>query len=118
MLWGLRDKGLYARFLKCDFWLGYLVFLGYVVSKEDIMVNLIKVKVVLDWSRPTSPIKIWSFISFSCYYRQFLEGLSTITAPLARLTQNNIALQWFDECKASFQKIKALLTSTLSQPYM
>lgn len=33
-------------------------------------------------------------------------------APLTRLTQKNVVFQWSDKCEESFQKLKALLTST------
>ena len=32
----LREHQLYAKFLKCEFWLDNVVFLGHVVSKDGI----------------------------------------------------------------------------------
>ena len=32
----LREHQLYAKFSKCEFWLDHVVFLGHVVSKNDI----------------------------------------------------------------------------------
>lgn len=37
----LRDK-LYAKFSKCEFWLDKIVFLGYVISANDIYVDPFK----------------------------------------------------------------------------
>ena len=34
-----RGKKLYAKFSKCEFWLGKVTFLGHVVSKEGIFVD-------------------------------------------------------------------------------
>ena len=36
----LKEKKLYAKFSKCEFWLSLVEFLGHVVSKEGIMVTL------------------------------------------------------------------------------
>ena len=44
----LREKELYAKFSKCEFWLESVAFLGHVVTKDGIMVDLTKVAVVRD----------------------------------------------------------------------
>ena len=38
----LRDRQLYAKFSKCEFWLNKVVFLGHVISRADIFVDLRK----------------------------------------------------------------------------
>jgi hypothetical protein len=35
----LREKRLYAKFSKCEFWLDKVIFLGHVVSKDSILVS-------------------------------------------------------------------------------
>ena len=35
----LRDKKLYAKFSKCDFWLDRVVFLGHIISSRGIQVD-------------------------------------------------------------------------------
>ena len=40
----LREKKLYAKLSKCDFWLKKVSFLGYIVSAEGIRVDLIKLR--------------------------------------------------------------------------
>jgi hypothetical protein len=50
----LREHQLYAKFSKCEFWLKKVPFLGHVLSKEGISVDLAKVQEVLDWKVPTS----------------------------------------------------------------
>ena len=83
----LKEKKLYAKFSKCKFWLSSVAFLGHVVSKEGIMVDLKKIEAVRDWVRPTSVTEIRSFFGLAGYYRRFVEGFSSITSPLTRLTQ-------------------------------
>ena len=53
----LRHHKLYAKFSKCDFWLSKVHFLGHVVSKEGVSVDLAKVEVVSKWAAPTSVTK-------------------------------------------------------------
>ncbi|XP_070001766.1 uncharacterized mitochondrial protein AtMg00860-like [Nicotiana sylvestris] len=83
----LRDSQLYAKFLKCEFWLSSVAFLGHVVSAGGIQVDLKEIEVVKNWRRPMSAIEIQSFLGLEGYYRQFVEGFSSIAAPMTRLTQ-------------------------------
>ena len=50
----LRDKQLHAKLEKCEFWLDRVSFLGHVVTKDDILVNLGKVDIVANWRRPST----------------------------------------------------------------
>ncbi|KAA0037514.1 reverse transcriptase [Cucumis melo var. makuwa] len=45
----LRDKQLYAKFSKCEFWLNQVVFLGHVVSADEVSVDPQKVEAVVNW---------------------------------------------------------------------
>ncbi|XP_052210449.1 uncharacterized protein LOC127813488 [Diospyros lotus] len=45
----LRERQLYAKFSKCDFWQRQVGFLGHVVSGEGISVDPEKVKAVIEW---------------------------------------------------------------------
>jgi hypothetical protein len=44
----LREKRLYAKFSKCEFWLDKVIFLRHVVSKDGISVDPKKVKAVVN----------------------------------------------------------------------
>jgi hypothetical protein len=45
----LREEKLHAKFRKCEFWLDKVTFLGYIISKEGITVDLAIVEAVSDW---------------------------------------------------------------------
>ncbi|XP_069145658.1 uncharacterized protein [Solanum lycopersicum] len=49
----LRDKRLYAKFSKCEFWLDSVSFLGHMVSKDGVMVDPSKIKAE-SWVIPTN----------------------------------------------------------------
>ena len=57
----LREKKLYSKFSKCEFWLKKVAFLGHVVSEEGISVDLSKVEVVSQWKQPRNPTKVRCF---------------------------------------------------------
>ncbi|WJZ87492.1 hypothetical protein VitviT2T_006866 [Vitis vinifera] len=108
----LRDKQLYAKLKKCEFWLDKVSFLGHVVTKDGISVNPGKVDVVANWSRPSTVTEIQSFLGLADYYRQFIEGFSKITLPLTKLTQKGVKFKWFDDYEHSFQELKNRLVTT------
>ncbi|KAH0641849.1 hypothetical protein KY290_033468 [Solanum tuberosum] len=107
----LRDQRLYAKFSKCEFWLESVAFLGHVVSKESIRVDSAKIEAIRDWHRPISVTEVRSFVGLASYYRRFVEGFSTIVAPLTRLTRVDVPFVWSEECETSFLRIKELLTT-------
>ena len=48
----LREKRLYAKLSKCDFWLKEVSFLGHIMSAEGIRVDPTKIEVVVNWKPP------------------------------------------------------------------
>nr|GFA87653.1 putative reverse transcriptase domain-containing protein [Tanacetum cinerariifolium] len=90
----LKKEKLYAKFLKCEFWLKEVQFLGHEVNKEGIHVDPSKVESVKNWKTPESPSKICSFLGLAGYYRRFIENFSKIAKPLTQLTQKNKTYVW------------------------
>ncbi|XP_057719556.1 uncharacterized mitochondrial protein AtMg00860-like [Arachis stenosperma] len=111
MLQILKEKKLYTKLYKCEFWKKEVKFLGYVVSKQGIAVDLSKVEVVTNWWRPTSVIEIRSFLGLAGYYRRFIKGFLQIAFSLTRLTQKDTPFVWTLECEESFQALKQKLTT-------
>ncbi|GJU60262.1 zinc finger, CCHC-type, retrotransposon gag domain protein [Tanacetum coccineum] len=50
----LRQKKLYAKFSKCEFWLQQVAFLGHIVSADGIIMDPSKVEAITKWPRPTT----------------------------------------------------------------
>ena len=86
----LREKQLYAKFKKCEFWLDRVPFLGHIVSKEGIAVDPSKVEAVKSWLVPKNIGEVRSFLGLTGYYRRFVEGFSRIASPLTQLTRKNV----------------------------
>ncbi|RVW97780.1 Transposon Ty3-I Gag-Pol polyprotein [Vitis vinifera] len=107
----LRDKQLYAKLKKCEFWLDRISFLGHVVSNDGISVDPGKVDAVANWRRPSTVTKIRSFLGLAGYYRRFIEEFSKIALPLTKLTQKGVKFEWSDDCECSFQELKNRLVS-------
>ena len=74
----LREKKLYAKFSKCEFWLDSVSFLGHVVSKDGVMVDPSKIEAVKSWVRPTNVTEVMSFVGLASYYHRFVKGFSSV----------------------------------------
>nr|GEX90660.1 hypothetical protein [Tanacetum cinerariifolium] len=85
----LKNEKLYEKFLKCDFWLESVHFLGHVIDSDGVHVDPAKVEAIRNWSAPTTPMKVRQFLGLAGYYRRFIEGFSLISKPLSKLTQKN-----------------------------
>ena len=98
----LRERKLYAKFSKCEFWLDSVSFLGNVVSKDGVMVDPSKIEAVKNWERPTNVSEVRSFVGLASYYRRFVKGFSSIASQLTSLTKQNVPFVWSNECEESF----------------
>jgi hypothetical protein len=68
-----RDNQLYAKYSKCEFWIGEVPFLGHIISNGGISVDPAKVKEIVAWSIPTTVTEVRSLLGLVGYYWRFTE---------------------------------------------
>ncbi|KAL2230611.1 UNVERIFIED_CONTAM: Retrovirus-related Pol polyprotein from transposon gypsy [Sesamum indicum] len=107
----LREKQLYSKFSKREFWMEEIAFLRHVVSKEGVQPDPAKVKAILEWEPPKNVFKIRSFLGLASYYKIFEKDFSIIAKPLMNLLKKNTPFNWNDKCAQSFEELKKRLTS-------
>ena len=78
-----------------------VAFLGHVVFKDGIQVDLKKIEAITEWQRSTSVTKVRSFLGLADYYRRFVKDFSKIAAPLTRLTQKMSSLFGLTDMKST-----------------
>nr|GEV13620.1 hypothetical protein [Tanacetum cinerariifolium] len=85
----LKNEKLYAKFLKCDFWLKSVQFLGHVIGSKGVHVDLRR---------------------FSWLLPKIHRGLLLISKPLSKLTQKNKKYEWgMEEEEEAFQTLEQKL---------
>ena len=72
----LRNRQLYAKLSKCEFWLDKVSFLGHVISQGGIGVDLGGRRIIKKWENPKFVFEIRSFLGLVGYYRRFIRGFS------------------------------------------
>jgi hypothetical protein len=87
-------------------------FLENVISGKGVAVDPEKVKIVVEWTRPTSVFEIQSFLGLTGYYQRFIEGFLKLLGPLITLTRKNARFVWTDECEQCFKELKRRLVTT------
>ena len=63
----LREKQLYAKLRKCDFWPKEVFFLGHIVNAEGIKVDPAKIEAIVNWNPPRNVTKVRSFVGLVGY---------------------------------------------------
>ena len=63
----LRERQLYAKFSKCQFWLDKVAFLGHVISVEGVSVDPKKIEAVVNWKPPKNVSEVRSFLGLAGY---------------------------------------------------
>jgi hypothetical protein len=96
---------------KCEFWLKQVTFLGHLISKGGIFMDLSKVQDVFGWKAPMSVSDVQSFLGLVRYHRRFIEGFSMISKPITELLEKDKQFKWTPACEVSFQELKKRLTT-------
>ncbi|KAL8121347.1 hypothetical protein AgCh_018183 [Apium graveolens] len=98
----LREKRLFAKFSKYEFWLEEVAFFGHIVSGRGIELDPAKVEAITNWPRPNNVTEVRSFLGLAGYYRRFVEGFSSIALPFTHLMRKGIKFEWNDDHEKSF----------------
>ena len=102
----LKKHDLYLKLEKCKFCIQEIDFLGTIVTKDTIKMDLIKLARIRDWPTPTTVKQVRSFLGFGNYYRRFISGMAHIARPLNDLTKKDKIWNWTLECQLTFDTLK------------
>jgi hypothetical protein len=97
---------------KCEFEQTTIEYLGLIVSKGKMRMDLVKVAGVTEWLTPTTKKEVQSFLGFANFYCQFIEGFSQHVKPLFELTKKERKWSWAEAEQQAFDEIKNHITSS------
>ena len=110
VLTALRKARLYAKIQKCEFFKEETTFLGVIVRREGIRIDLQKVETIQEQKTPSCLTNVQAFIRFSNFYYQFIQDFSKIIAPLVALTRKSIKFVQNSNCQKAFDRLKTAFT--------
>ncbi|WMV37736.1 hypothetical protein MTR67_031121 [Solanum verrucosum] len=58
-------------------------------------------------------MEVCSFLGLARYYRRFVEGFSSIFAPMKKMTHEATEFQWTEACEQSFHELKKAYTARI-----
>ena len=106
------DNNLYTTGEKCEFHLQSVLFLGYIISSNGVVMDDKKVDAVLNWPTPSSVKELQQFLGFANFYRRFNRGFGSIAAPITALLKGNPKhFQWTEQAEKAFQALKELFST-------
>lgn len=82
----LWKNQLYAKFLKCDFWMQEVTFVGHIISEGDISVDLEEIRGVQEWKQSRSVRNMRSFLGLIGYCHQIMPEFSLLASLLTQVT--------------------------------
>ena len=73
--------------------------------------NQDKISAIKERKPPTNVKQLQQFLGLCNYYRKFIEGFATITAPLYQLTKKETIWNWTKECQKAYDTLIHKLTT-------
>jgi hypothetical protein len=102
---------LYAKLSKCCFYQNQIHYLGHIISKQGIAIDLEKIEAIRGWPTPRNVLDVRSFMGLAGYYKRFIVGFSKIDHPITSLQNKGAKFEWTLKCENNFNMLNELLTS-------
>ena len=106
----LEENDLYVKPEKCKWKVREVGFLEVVIGPEGIKMEKEKVKGVLEWPMPKCVKDVQKFLGLANYYRQFIEGFTSIARPLHDMVKKDKKWDWMEKQEKAFKELKKRFT--------
>ncbi len=94
----LWEVDLQVNIQKYKFNVEETVFLKVIVSEQDLCMNSIKVKVIVNRTTLINLKEVQSFVRFVNFYRCFIKNFSKLVKSFTQLTRKNTSFVWNEVC--------------------
>jgi hypothetical protein len=108
----IQDLDLFLRPAKCSFNQTSVEYLGLIISKGEICMDLVKLKAIQDWPLLRMVKDIQKFLGFCKFYCRFVKDYSHIARPFFNLTKKEIPWNWTTKCNMAFETLQQTIITS------
>lgn len=107
----LTESGFSINLKKCSFLSTKVEYLGRTISQGQVQPSVQKVKALVESPVPKNVKQVRQFLGLASYFRRYIAGFASKTAPIAKLTKKGVTFSWGSEQEEARQNIISHLTS-------
>src|SRR6266542_16793 len=107
----LRQVGFKLKLEKCEFAKKQLKYLGFIVEEFGIKSDPEKVRAIVNQPALANQTQIRSFFGMIGFFRNYIQGFSTIAAPMTNLLAKEVPYMWEQEQQQAFERLKQIMSS-------
>jgi hypothetical protein len=107
----LQQEKLLINMKKSSFMKTELIYLGFVISANELKMDPSKVEVIKNWPSPRNVFEVRSFHGLASFYQNFIRNFSGISAAMMdTVKKRHKSFHWTAEAEKSFNLLKRKIT--------
>jgi hypothetical protein len=107
----LQQEKLLINMKKSSFMKTELIYLGFVISVNELNMDPSKVEVIKNWPSPRNVFEVRSFHGLAIFYRKFIRNFSGNSAAMMDMVKKrHKSFHWTAEAEKSFNMLKRKIT--------
>lgn len=105
----LRENALVVNGEKCDYGVGRVAYLGYMISEAGVSVDDEKIVAMTKWPTPKNLKELRGFLGLNDYYRRFVKGYVNLAKAITNKLKKDL-FAWNEEADQAFGQLKIAMT--------
>jgi hypothetical protein len=107
----IQQEKLLINMNKCSFMQTELIYLGFVISANELKMDPEKVEVIRNWPSPRNVFEVRSFHGLASFYRKFIQNFSGISVAMMDTVKKwHKVFHWTAEAERRFNMLKRKIT--------
>jgi hypothetical protein len=107
----LQQEKLLINMKKPSFMRTQLIYLGFVISANELKIDPEKVNAIKNWPSPKNVFEVRSFHGLASFYKKFIQIFSGISAPMMdTVKKRHKYFHWIEEAEKRFNLLKKKIT--------